>query len=106
MAQLRRDYDRFQAVDTAVVVIGPDNARAFQTFWTRQALPFIGLPDPAHRVSSQYGQQVRLLRLGRLPAQIVVGKGGLIRYTHYGNNSMRDISDNGKLLSLLRRIDH
>jgi peroxiredoxin Q/BCP len=34
----------------------------------RDYLPFIGLPDPGHRVLKLYGQEMKLFKLGRLPA--------------------------------------
>ena len=66
-------------------------------------LPFVGLPDPKHSVANLYGQEVKLLKLGRMPAQIIIDKQGQIRFAHYGNG-MQDIPDNNELLSLLETL--
>jgi peroxiredoxin len=103
MAQLRQDYAEFARSEAEVVVIGPEDAGAFAAFWSREKLPFVGLPDPKHSVLKLYGQEVNLFKLGRMPAQVIVDKQGRVRYAHYGH-AMSDIPDNGELLALLDRL--
>ena len=67
-------------------------------------MPFPGLPDPDHTVAKLYGQQVKLLKLGRLPAQLVIDKKGLIRFVHHGN-SMADIVENDTIITLLDQLN-
>jgi len=100
MAQLRRDYDRFVEIDTEVIVVGPDNAKAFTKYWDENKLPFVGLPDPKHSVLKLYGQEVKLFKFGRMPSQVVIDKEGMARYVHYGK-SMQDIPDNDEILASL-----
>lgn len=100
MAQLRQDYREFLRRDAEVIAIGPENADTFTNWWREHNMPFPGLPDPDHTVSKLYGQQVKLLKLGRLPAQLVIDKKGLIRFVHHGN-SMSDILENDRVLALL-----
>ncbi len=104
MAQLRQDLDKFKALNTEIVVIGPEDAEAFADYFTRHDLPFIGLPDPDHRVADLYGQEVKLLKLGRMPAQVLVDKEGMIRHVHYGQ-SMADIPDNREILALIQELE-
>ena len=104
MAQLRQDYQRFTARDAEVIVIGPDNSRVFKSFWSEHSLPFIGLPDPKAVVLKCYGQEVKLVKLGRMPAQVIVDRHGLVRYVHYGQ-SMSDIPENTELLSVLDTLN-
>lgn len=92
MARLRRDYDELSRLDIAVLVVGPEKPAVFKRYWDRAQLPFTGLPDPEHRVSDLYGQDVQLLKLGRLPAQMLIDKSGVLRYVHYGH-SMMDLPD-------------
>jgi len=101
MAQLRRDCQRFVERDIEIVAIGPDNADSFRSYWKKEGLPFIGLPDPEHSVLKLYGQEVRLLKLGRMPAQMLIDKAGLLRYVHYGH-SMADIPSNEDMLNLIK----
>lgn len=99
MAQLRQDYEQFVARDIAVVVVGPEDAQAFAKYFTEEALPFIGLPDPKASVLKLYGQEINLFKLGRMPAQVMIDKAGVARYVHYGH-SMSDIPENAELLAL------
>ena len=100
MAQLRQEYVQFQKRGVEIIVIGPEDEKEFQKYWTKEKLPFIGLPDPQHRVLDMYGQEVKLLKLGRMPAQIVIDKQGIIRFAHYGNG-MQDIPSSQKLFNML-----
>ena len=104
MAQLRQDYEKFIDRESLILVVGPDDQAAFQEYWSKHDLPFIGLPDPAHGVANLYGQQVKLLKAGRLPALMVIDKAGQIRYRHYGN-SMRDIPSNQSIISILDKLN-
>jgi peroxiredoxin Q/BCP len=100
MTQLRHDYRRFCQLNTEIIVTGPEDADSFRKYWLKEALPFIGLPDPKHTILNLYGQEVKLFKLGRLPALMLIDKFGLLRYVHYGD-SMADIPANEELLSLI-----
>jgi peroxiredoxin len=100
MAQLRQDYQEFVDRDAEVVVVGPDNEQAFKDFWRKEEIPYVGLADPAHIVARQYGQEVKLLKLGRMPSVMVIGKDGVVAYRHYGG-AMSDIPPNLQILSIL-----
>ncbi len=104
MAQLRQDHAKFEAEDTVILVAGPENDKAFAKYWEENSLPFIGLPDPKHSVLKLFGQEVKLFKLGRMPAQVIVDKSGIARYAHYGH-SMSDISSNTELLEILEEIN-
>jgi peroxiredoxin len=99
MAQLRQDYPQFVARDIEIVVVGPEDARAFAAHWQKESLPFIGLPDPTHSVLKLYGQEVNLFKLGRMRAQVLIDEAGVARFVHYGH-SMSDIPKNAEILAL------
>jgi peroxiredoxin Q/BCP len=101
MVQLRHDYPQFVERQTEVIAVGPDSKQAFQDFWEAQKIPFIGLADPEHEVARQYEQEVNLLKLGRMPTQILMDRLGVVRFVHY-SGSMADITENEVIL---RRID-
>lgn len=101
---MRQDYKRFVKLNTKILVVGPENAESFQKYWMKEELPFIGLPDPEHKILKLYGQEASLFKLGRLPAQILVDKSGMLRYVHYGH-SMADIPSNKELMKLVKAID-
>jgi peroxiredoxin Q/BCP len=100
MAQLRQDHQRFVDAGAEIVVVGPEDAAAFRDFWRQNDLPFLGLPDPSHSVLKRFGQQVNLFKLGRMPAQVIVDREGVVRFAHYGH-AMSDIPENEELLALL-----
>ncbi len=66
-------------------------------------MPFIGIPDPEHKVADLYGQKVSMVKLGRMPAQMIIDKQGILRYVHYGN-SMKDIPSNEEVIRMLNEI--
>jgi len=101
MAQLRQDHGEFEKRQTEIVVVGPEKPLAFARFWAEHELPFVGLPDPEHRVLKLYGQEIRLFKYGRMPAQVLIDKSGMARFVHYGH----DMSDIPKNVDVLRLID-
>jgi peroxiredoxin Q/BCP len=103
MAQLRQDFDEFVKRETRVVVVGPEDAKAFKAYWVKNQLPFICLPDPKASVLKLFGQEVNLFKLGRMPAQVIVDKQGIARFAHYGH-SMSDIPENQELFKLLDQM--
>jgi len=101
---LRRDYSEFVARDAEILVIGPEGPRQFKKKWDETGYSFVGFPDYRHTVADLYGQQVKLLKLGRMPAMVIVDKQGVIRFTHFGDN-MADIPENDAVLALLDRLN-
>jgi len=104
MAQLRQDYVEFTRRGAEIIVVGPEGESAFQAYWEREKLPFIGLPDPGASVLKLYSQEVSLFKMGRMPAQVVVDRKGIARFVHYGH-SMSDIPRNGEFLDLLDKLN-
>ncbi len=100
---MRLEYQQFVEKEAEVIVLGPEDAQEFKRRWEKEEIPFVGLPDPEHKVLDLYGQQVKLLKLGRLPAQMIIDKQGLVRFAHYGDG-MQDIPKNGELLELLEQL--
>ena len=104
MAQLRQDHDKFIEQDTEILVLGPENASAFTSYWQKHHLPFIGLPDPSHSVLKKYGQEVKIFKFGRQPAQVTINKNGQVRYVHYGHDPS-DIPTNAEILDALKTMN-
>jgi peroxiredoxin len=104
MAQLRQDFDKFVQRETVVIAVGPDSKQAFEQYWKKNDMPFIGLADSDHQVARQYDQEVNLLKLGRIPAQMIIDKTGQVRFVHY-SDSMSDIPDNSQILKKLDDIN-
>jgi len=105
MAQLRLDYEEFITRSTTIIVVGPEDSKAFENYWRSNELPFIGLPDARASVLKLYGQEINLFKMGRMPAQVLVDKAGVARFVHYGH-SMSDIPENEELFALIDSINH
>lgn len=103
MARLRDGYSEFAARSAAILAVGPNDEATFKRYWRNERLPFIGLPDPDHKVARMYRQEVNLFKLGRMPLNCIVDIKGNVRYVRYGA-SMRDIPSNEELLHVIDEL--
>ena len=97
---MRDDHASFTSRSAVILAIGPDNESAFQEYWAREKIPYIGIPDPTHAVAKLYKQQIILFKLGRMPLVCILDAQGFVRYVHYGR-SMSDIPTNETLLQVI-----
>ena len=104
MAQLRQDFEKFKNENTVILVVGPEDSKAFAQYWDENDLPFIGLPDPKHTVLKLYGQEIKLFKFGRMPAMVIIDLQGIVRFVHYGH-SMSDIPENKDVLETLQALN-
>lgn len=104
MAQLRQDFEKFKNENTVILVVGPEDSKAFAEYWDENDLPFIGLPDPKHTVLKLYGQEIKLFKFGRMPAMVIIDLQGIVRFVHYGH-SMSDIPENKDVLETLQALN-
>ena len=104
MAQLRQDYDKFTQRQAEVIVVGPESAEAFRNYYKSNDLPFIGIPDPDHSILRLFGQKTNIFKLGRMPAQMIIDKNGILMYVHYGHD-MTDIPENSEIIALLDQMN-
>jgi peroxiredoxin len=104
LARLRDEYQKFAERSVVILAIGPNETEEFQRYWSKENIPFIGLPDPEHKIARLYKQEVNLFKLGRMPLNCVVDAKGHIRYAHYGN-SMSNIPANETLLHVIDKLN-
>jgi peroxiredoxin len=104
MAQLRQDYAQFERRGAVVIVVSPEDTAPLRDFWAKENLPMIGLADPDHSAANRYGQEVSLLKLGRVPALMVIDASGIVRFQHYSAN-MKDIPENRNVLAMLDKLN-
>ena len=98
---MRQHYDEFRERGIEIVAIAPDGPRALARYWEQHVIPFPGIPYPEHRIAALLGQEVKLLKLGRIPAVLVVDADGIVRAAWYGE-SMRDIPSVEETLQALQ----
>jgi len=103
LARLRDHYTDFTSRNAEIITVGPDNLKSFKKYWNENNLPFIGIPDPKHKVALMYKQEVNLFKLGRMPLNCIVDTAGMIRFVHYGS-SMADIPDNETFLQVIDKL--
>jgi peroxiredoxin len=101
---MRDHYAEYTTRGAEIVAVGSNDMSTFQRYWANENILFVGLPDPDHRVSKLYRQEVNLFKLGRMPLNCVVDINGRIRFVHYGS-SMRDIPDNETFLNVIDKLN-
>lgn len=100
---MRDEYKGFTGRGIEILAVGPNRTEEFIRYWHNEHIPFIGLPDPDHRVALLYRQEVNLFKLGRMPMLCVVDQSGRIRYAHYAA-SMSDIPSNQVLFRVIDEL--
>ncbi|MBI5353080.1 MAG: redoxin domain-containing protein [Chloroflexi bacterium] len=101
---MRNHYEDFTSRGVEIIAVGPNDSLSFQTYWINENIPYIGLPDPDHRVAKLYRQEVNLFKLGRMPMNTVLDIKGYLRYVHFGS-SMADIPDNETFLNVIDQLN-
>jgi peroxiredoxin Q/BCP len=102
---MRDDMQRFRQAGAKIFVVVKDKAHKMRRYWSKQLLPFAGIPDPEGVLGQLYGQQWRLTRLGRLPAIFVVDRQRRLAHVHY-SRSMSDIPEIRTLLQVVQSLTH
>jgi len=101
---MRNHYIDFTSRGVEIIAVGPNDSPSFQAYWVNENIPYIGLPDPDHRVAKLYRQEVNLFKLGRMPMNTVLDINGYLRYVHFGS-SMSDIPDNETFLNVIDQLN-
>jgi len=100
---MRESYGEFSKRGAEILAIGPDALPAFQNYWEKENIPYLGIADPQHHIAKLYRQEVNLFKLGRMPMNAIVDGEGRIRYIHYSAN-MADIPDNEIFLEVIDQL--
>lgn len=101
--QLHQDKNAFDEKDTIIAAVGPEDLEKFREYWDGKDFEFYGIPSGKETVMKDYGQDIKPLKAGRMPAQMIIDKTGIIRYIHYGK-SMKDIPHNKEILELIDKL--
>ncbi len=100
MMQVHQEIKKFEEKKVKVMAICPENQKQIERYLTKQPLAFDVVADSTHEVAKTFGQQVKLLKLGRTPAQIVLDSEEKKVFEHYAKN-MADIVENETILKQL-----
>ena len=97
---MKKDYKEFTSRNATIVVVAPHSAEKVAEYWKKEELPMIGVPDEDGKLADLYGQEWKLLKLGRMPALFVIDRKGVLAFAQYGT-SMSDIPKNSEMLKVL-----
>jgi peroxiredoxin Q/BCP len=97
---MKEDFKAFTSRNATIVVVAPHAAETIAEYWKKEDLPMIGVPDADGKLANLYGQEWKLLKLGRMPALFVIDRQGTLAFTQYGKN-MSDIPRNSDVLKVL-----
>jgi peroxiredoxin len=100
---MKQDIKKFTDRKAQITVIAPHEAEKVKTYWEKENLPFIGIPDPDGILGKLYGQEWNLIKLGRMPALFIIDQKGSIAFAQYAKN-MADIPENRELFKILERL--
>ena len=97
---MKRDFEEFTSRNATIVVVAPHTAKRVAEYWQKEDLPMIGVPDKEGKLAELYGQEWKILKLGRMPALFAIDRKGDLVFAHYGTG-MSDIPDNIEMLKVL-----
>lgn len=102
-AHLRKDYEKFGEMETVLYPILADSENNAKKLEQKYARKYPIFYDPSKKVPKMLNQEVKLLKLGRMPGLLIIDKEGIIQYAYYGD-SMSDIPENETLFEVLKKI--
>jgi peroxiredoxin len=97
---MKQDYQEFTSRNTTIVVVAPHTGGKVSEYWKKEELPMIGAPDEGGTLANLYGQEWKLLKLGRMPALFIIDRQGKLAFAQYGK-TMSDIPKNIDMLKVL-----
>ena len=100
---MKKDIKKFTDRKAQIVVIAPHGTAKVKTYWEKENLPYIGIPDPEGTLGKLYGQEWNLIKLGRMPALFIIDQKGSIAFAQYAKN-MADIPENRGLFEILEGL--
>ncbi len=98
MVQLHQDFLKFEERKIKVVVVCPEKATGIEKFLAKEPVDFDLIGDEDHQLADEYGQQVKVFKLGRMPSQILLDNQENKIFEHHGN-TMMDIVENEEILA-------
>lgn len=102
--RLGKEIDKFKQLNAEIYAITADrfeNARRLELRYAKEAFPIYF--DRTHEIVRMLHQEVKIFKLGRLPAVMIVDGGGTIQWAYYGSD-LRDIPRNKELLEVLEKL--
>lgn len=99
---MQEDFEKFREAGADIVVVARHGDKEMRKYWQKNGLPYYGVSDPDGRLGRLYGQQWHLLKLGLMPALLVLDGDGRVVFSHY-SKSMADIPSNETVLKAISK---
>lgn len=80
-----------------------ENAQTLESRYGKGKFPIYY--DETKEVPKELHQEWKLLKLGRMPALLILDKDGIVQYAYY-SDSMKDIPENEKIFEILEKLPH
>ena len=100
---MRNDYEKFKELNAVIYAILPDKLENAQNFESEYAKEYPIYYDAKKKVNKMLKQEVKPLKLGRMPALLIIDKQAIIRYAYY-SDSMDDIPENEELFKIIKKL--
>jgi len=101
---LGKDFEKFNELDTVLYAILPDKLENAQKFESEFAKEYPIYYDDKKKVNKMLKQEVKPLKLGRMPALLIIDKQAIIRYAYY-SDSMDDIPENEEIFNVIKKLN-
>ena len=107
--QLRRlaeDFYKFKELNVELIPILQDNkknTRKMEERYGKKIYPIYY--DVKREIGKAFKQEISLLKLGRMPATLIVDKDGIIKWTYYAD-SLEDVPSNDEMLEIIENLDN
>ncbi len=102
MAQLRHDHEKFQALETNILVMVPNGPKMIERYIRQNDPPYLILSDKGSKVAEKYLQVKQFFAFGT-PSVFLVDQNGKIIYAHY-SASLLEEPDNQEPLLILQNF--
>ena len=102
--KLGKDFEKFNELDAVLYAILPDNLENAQKFESEFAKTYPIYYDDKKKVNKMLKQEVKPLKLGRMPALLIIDKQGIIKYAYY-SDSMDDIPENEEIFNIVKKLN-
>ncbi|KUK46126.1 MAG: hypothetical protein XD73_1000 [Anaerolinea thermophila] len=99
MAQLRHDIEKFNELNTEIMILVPNGPFIINRYLSKHPSAFTILTDKGAKVAAQYFQVKQFFAFGT-PTVFVVDQTGKIAYAYYAKSALEESGNEGPLAAL------
>jgi len=99
MAQLRHDMNKFNELNTEIMIVVPNGPFMIKRYLSKHNSSFTILTDKGAKVAAQYFQVKQFFAIGT-PTVFVVDQTGRIAYAYYAKSALEEPGNKSPLAAL------